>query len=384
MKRRNLLRDSVGIFAGSMVLGSKAFAKPCPPTLHGGSALVTCGGSGSLVDAAAALSPGQSTHVTPNTLQHRQDIQWNVQTIFHDPVRDEIQYMGKPAFNQSQNHSHYTYDIAADQWSTSGQSMFPGFGHIWNATFDPTKGDYWFRPHNSTRMEWFDRSAGANGAWKSTPRQTSPALNGGGAHLGALGWHPNLFGAGNPGIFVWGLFRFFAYNMSTEAWHVLNPSNFSTSGPYWSRVNGQALYLPGSDQLICFADSKGNGHPAVVVDAGAGNSSDVLSDGLVSTGGTPPLEIFGGGGSSNHGHIVHHPNNANRLLLLEEHGSSRVWESANDGASWSQQSYTHPFQAMDNPSSGEYTVGTVAPYGVVIGMTSNSAGGEAVIWKPNN
>ena len=35
-------------------------------------------------------------------------------------------------------------------------------------------------------------------------------------------------------------------------------------------------------------------------------------------------------------------------------------------------------------SSGEYTVGTIPRYGVVIGMTSAADGGETVLWKPNS
>ena len=39
---------------------------------------------------------------------------------------------------------------------------------------------------------------------------------------------------------------------------------------------------------------------------------------------------------------------------------------------------------MVNWSAGEYTVGTIAPYGVVIGMTSDNGGGETVLWKPES
>ena len=379
MKRRSFLKGALGAIATSSGLSRVAVAGPCAPPLVG-APNPQCGvPPASLSETAAGLAPGQSAQFTKNTLQRQEDIQWQLQTIWYDAPRGELQYMGKPASSQSQNHSHYIYTEATDSWSTTGQSLFPGFGHIWNVTFDPINGDYWFRPYNSNSLRWYDRSAST---WKETVSQTSPALNSGNASFAAMGWHPNLFGPGEPGIFIWAVFRFFAYNLSTQSFSVLTPSNFSSSSPYYDRKNGQALYLPGSDQLICFADDRGNGHSAVIVEAGAGNSSNVVSAGLVSTTSAPPILVYGGGGTANHGHVVHHPNDANRLLLLDEHGSSRVWQSTNSGASWQQQSYTHPFQAMNNWSAGEYTVGTIAPYGVIVGMTSNSSGGETVLWKP--
>ena len=72
----------------------------------------------------------------------------------------------------------------------------------------------------------------------------------------AMGWHPNLFGPGNPGIFIWAVLRFFAFNLASGTFSVLNPSNFSNDDPYANRSTGQALYLPATDQLICFAKTQ--------------------------------------------------------------------------------------------------------------------------------
>ncbi len=362
-------------------------ATPCSPQMTGEGSLpgTPCSASGgSLAETASGLASGQSIQFTKNTLQRPEDIQWQVQTIWYDELRGELQYMGKPASSQSTDYSHYIYSEASDTWSTSGTSLFPGTGHIWNVTFDPDNGDYWFRRYNGNELRWFDRSDGSGGSWKQTISQTSPALNSGNTNFAAMGWHPNLFGVGQPGIFIWAVYRFFAYNPATGNFSVLSPSNFSSSSIYWNRFSGQALYLPATDQLICFAKDEGNGHPAILVDAGAGNSSDVLADGLVTSTSSPPIQVCGGGGGSNHGHVVSHPNDSNHLLLLDEHGSSRVWESRDYGGSWQLQSYTHPFQQMNNWSSGEYTVGTISRYGVIVGMTSNSSGGETVLWKPGS
>lgn len=382
MERRKFLVSAIGLAVGGFGARS-ALAKPCPPEIIG-VPNPPCGvGEGSLADVAQSLQAGQSAHFTKNTLQKENDIQWQVQTIWYDSSRRELQYMGKPASSQSTNYSHYIYSEETNSWSTTGQSLFPGTGHVWNVTFDPDNGDYWFRRYNDNIMMWFDRSDGPNGSWKQTVSQTDPALNSGNTNFAAMGWHPNLFGAGKPGIFIWAVFRFFAYNLATQKFSVLSPSNFSSSSIYWNRSTGQALYLPATDQLICFAQDEGNGHPAILVDAGAGNSSDVLSDGFITQVSEPPIEVYGGGGSSNHGHVVHHPDDPDRLLLLDEHGSSRVWESSDRGANWDLQAYKHPFQAMKNWSEGEYTVGTVSEYGVVVALTSDSDGGEAVAWKPH-
>ncbi|MEX2123351.1 MAG: hypothetical protein WD795_05630 [Woeseia sp.] len=383
MERRRFLVGACSLLVGTSGFGRAVVAKPCPPDLTGSGSSTLCGATGlSLAEAAQALTHGQSTHFTKNNLQRENDIQWQVQTVWFDPSRHEIQYMGKPASSQSRDYSHYIYDETSDRWSTSGMNLFPGTGHIWNVTFDPTNGDYWFRRYDDNALRWFDRSDGTNGRWKQTAEQTSPALNSGNTNFAAMGWHPNLFGPGKPGIFIWAVFRFFAYNLATQEFSVLNPNNFSSSSPFWNRSTGQALFLPGTDQLICFAQNEGNGHPAILVDAGAGNSSDIITDGFVTTTSAPPIQVYGGGGDSNHGHVVNHPNNANRLLLLEEHGTSRVWESADYGATWNLQAYRHPFQAMNNWSAGEFTVGTISQYGIVVGIASNSEGGENVIWKP--
>lgn len=385
MQRRKFLAGTIGLLTGAWSSGRAEVSKPCPPDLLGVSDPV-CGESSdartSLSEAALGLAPGQSAYFTKNTLQKETDIQWQVQTLWYDPVRRELQYMGKPASSQSLDYSHYIYSEDSNSWLTTGTSLFPGTGHVWNVTFDATNGDYWFRRYNDNVLNWFDRSDGPNGSWKRTIAQTDPALNNGNTNFAAMGWHPNLFGAGKPGILIWAVFRFFGYNLTTHDFSVLNPNNFSSSSVYYNRSTGQALYLPQTDQLICFAQNGGNGHSAILVNAGAGNSSDIISEGLVTPTSAPPIEVYGGGGTSNHGHVVHHPGDPNRLLLLDEHGSSRVWESADFGASWQLKSYRHPFEDMAAWSAGEYTVGTVSEYGVIVGLTSDTGGGEAVVWKP--
>ena len=348
----------------------------------GGSSPYSCGDT-KLAQVAASLSPGQSAQFTKNLLQNHNDIQWQVGTLFWDPNRRELQYMGKPASGQSLNHSHYIYSADTDTWSTTGQMLFPGIGHIWYPAFDAANGDYFYRQYNTNVIHWFDRSDGANGTWKESPEQLPPALNEGNANFAAMGWHPNLFGAGKPGLFIWAVFRFFGYDLTTHTFSVLSSDKFPSGSPYRNRKTGQAVYLPGPDQLLCFGQANEVGHPALLVKAGAGSSSDVFGDQLVTPTSAPPIEVYGGGADDNHGHVVNHPDDPNRLLLLDESGTSRVWQSDDFGATWVLQSYEHPFQEMHNWSSGEYTAGSV-PCGVVVGMTSDGNGGETVLWKPGS
>ena len=182
MKRCSFLKGTVGVIAG-VTSGVKVVtaADPCPPDISGASNTPQCGvtSSTSLSEAAASIGPGQSIQFVKNTLQAPEDIQWQVQTIWYDSVRGELQYMGKPASSQSLNYSHYVFKESTNAWSTSGQSLFPGTGHVWDVTFDPVNGDYWFRRYNDNVLRWFDRSDGANGTWKQTVSQSSPALNSG-------------------------------------------------------------------------------------------------------------------------------------------------------------------------------------------------------------
>lgn len=376
MKRREFIQGAVGS-AGILLLNGARAVTPCPPAINGATSS-SCGASGrSLEETANSLLPGQSTQFTRNTIQHPYDIQWNVQTIFYDELRREIQYMGKPASGQSLDHSHYIYDEVTDTWTDVGV-VVSGTGHIWSVTFDPDTGDHYFVQYGGQRIWRFRRSDGvALGSWTELG-DPNPDLTSGDVNP-LLGWHPNLFGPGQGGVYAHCTFYGAAYNPSNNTW--TRVTNGSWSAPMRQRPAGQGLYMPGNDRLAMW----GNYRKEVIwVEAGAGLSSDVVGEGLVHAGGEAPITIVGAGGGTVHGHIVHHPDDKNKLLCLEEHGSARVWDSTDDGDTWTLKGYTHPFDAMDNLSGGEWTCGTLAPHGVVIGMTSNNTGGETVLWKPNS
>jgi hypothetical protein len=382
MKRRQFVIGSMGVLGASLHLKALS-AVPCPPALDG-STVPICGDS-SLAEVALSLAPGRHAAFTENRTQHPLDIQWNTLTIYYDSARRELQYVGKPASSQSQLYSHYLYSESSRSWQRVTQ-IYSDFGHVWSSAFDASSGDYYFRRHADNHLHRFVRANGVSaGSWTQTSSQASPALSEGNITWGALGWHPNLFGDGVPGLLVWGAFRFFAYNPATDRWSVLNQQSFESGTPYRARSGGQAVYLPGPDQLICFAqDRYENGENAVLISAGAGNSSDVIGEGYAGLTSKPPIVVAGLGGNEIHGHVVNHPDDPNRLLLLEERGTARVWGSDDHGASWQLKNYSHPFNSMHNSSAGEWTCGVIPDYGVVIGMTSNSSGGETLLWKPGD
>ena len=334
---------------------------------------------------AAGLSSGDFVDFTVHAGAENEDIQWMTESVYYDVLHREFQWMGKDA--GPVDHTHYIYDEVSDTYQTVGTNLFPGSGHIWNKCFDPIEGDYYFRRSNTNSVEVYNRG---NGAWTTTSSQTNPDLNSGNADFAAMGYHPNLFGPGKPGILCWAVFRAFAYNPKTDNWSVLNPSNFSGGSPYIDRRQGDAFYIQATDQLVIFAGQGGaSSDVAIVVEAGAGASNDIFTDGLVSTSSSPPLPIQGLGGTANQGIIVKHPSEPDVLLCLEEHGTARVWRSDNYGATWALQGGTHPFDSNASPSmptnegeAGGFTCGTIWTHGVIIGITSNSSGMHPRLWKP--
>lgn len=330
---------------------------------------------------ADGISAGQNATMTSlvNTLQNGYDIQWNTVTIFYDPDNRRIRYMGKPASGQSTEFSFYEYVESADQWTEPvGNPVDTGTGHIWSATYDTANNNYYHHRYNTNYLAYHNSSTNQ---WSATPTNSAGSLVAGSTPvLGALVYHPNLFGSGAPGIFAWNALGMYAYRIGTQAWSKIAAYG---SGTYYNKQRGQGVYVQSADKIWVSA-SYSSGSVAFTVAAGAGNQSDAISSGHVVQVTNPPIIIDGAGGTTVHGHAIPDPNNPNRLLILEERGSARVWESNNAGTSWTNTGFTHPFNSMNNKSTGEWTCGIIAPYGVVIAMTSNDSGGETKIWKPNN
>ena len=85
-----------------------------------------------------------------------------------------------------------------------------------------------------------------------------------------------------------------------------------------------------------------------------------------------------------HGKLCKHPTDPNKVLILEgSASSSRVWQSTNGGATWTEFG-VHPFYGMATSSIEAFNIGVIPDYGVIIAMSSGGGvGGETRLWKPN-
>jgi hypothetical protein len=337
-----------------------------------------------LAIAASGLSAGQHTDITPNTLQDNDDIQWIVRNVWYDEARKELQYMGKPV-GATTDFAHSRYVELEDQWYYTPNVIVDSFGHSWMNAFDPVNGDYYFTPYSTgaTALNWYDRSDGASGTWKTTVTQAN--LGSGNTPRPGPGYHPNLFGAGNPGIFHWSIFRFYSLNLTTPAW-TDNGTVGASGTAFYNRSSGVGVYMPGSDELLMWAGPRNDsGSKGIAIAAGAGSETALLTAGAFNELPEPPVNINGSGGTTPKGHPINHPNNPDRLLLLEEQSGSRVWESTDYGRSWSLlDGWTHPFGTLTSTTSGTFTCGEIRPYGVVVGISSHSSGGTVRLWRPNS
>lgn len=340
-----------------------------------------------LAAAAAALSPGEGVSTVDGSLfaelsnsdqASTLDVQWQTVSLFHDPIHRELQYMGKPASGQSLEHRHYIFDEATNVWRTTGTGLFPGTGHIWTASFDSVAGDYYFHRWSDDDIRVMTR---ATEGWSETAPSLSP-LQLGGSNAGpacALAWHPNLFGPDDGGLVSYGQFRILAWRKATNTWSEL--ASYSDGSPYHAHQGGQGVYLPGFDRVVMGTGNE-DGAPLVGVAAGSGGVP-----GSVSNLGAPPIGVFGGGGDSNHGMFVVHPADSSRLLMLEDLGEHRVWSSLDGGETWTLASYNHPFHSLlSNIDDGQWTIGSIPLYRVVIALTSGHGGGgpQVALWRPND
>lgn len=343
-----------------------------------------------LATAAASLGPGEWIDFPEglNPLARALDIQWNTVTMYYDPLRRELQYMGKPASGQSLEHRHYIYDEATNTWRTTGRALFPGTGHIWSHAFDPVTGNYYFHRWTDDFVWIMDRSveAGAgetNAPWRQTRRQSEPDLGGSNAGpVAALCWHPSLFGADRPGLIDYGKFRLFAWDPASDTWHVM--ARYGTGSPFWAHAGGQGVYVPALDRAVLgTGKDQGYGRPLIAVDAEAGLEEDGIAAGVIRSLGDPPRMVSGTGGTTISARFLPHPSDPRKLVMLETYGESAVWVSEDGGATWAQSSDPHPFNGMPADSRGMWTCGAIPAHGVVWAMTSRGDGdGSSRLWRP--
>ena len=328
--------------------------------------------------AAAGLSAGDWATFTKNTTQQSDDIKWMTKPLYYDAIHRELQYVGKPASGSSKKYTHYIYDEATDIWTNKG-SFVSEFGHNWTNAIDLLNGDHFlYTDKGGSGLDFIWHYNYSADSWSTIPLTV--------INIGAMAYHPNLFGAGIPGLFVWEGDRFYARHLANETWSDLGATG-GTGTPYGRMANGTGDYLPSIDACICGSTGRESGsdrHPILKIDAGAGNSSDAISEGTITYMGDSPVKIHGSPHSSQHGKLIAHPSDPSRVMILEgSAAASRVWTSPN-GDNWNQKSYTHPFFGMPTASGEAFMIGRVSEYGIIIAMSSDGAGGETRIWKPDD
>jgi hypothetical protein len=341
-------------------------------------------GRTALGQAAYELSPGESVDFTVNTVQNPRDIQWALETIYHDPARRELQYLGMPASSQGGIYKGYKYDEETDQWSLTFDSGLD-VGHAWNTTFDFDRGDYYFRRHNRNEFYRFKRDTNTFAQMANAATDTgivNGLQNANHATSGAVQYHPNLFGNGHPGILVLHAFRFFWYDIEQDRW-TYNDEIYGNN-LYWQRWNGTSVYLADRDEAVIFAEKNdGPENNAIVVKAGAATQSTPVTSGYIVARANNPVRIEGVGLGERHGVVTLHPRDRDRILILEQNGTAQVWESTDGAASWSlRNGWSHPFDNLPTLDPGEWTIGNIPMYGVIIGMSSNESGGGTRLWSP--
>lgn len=328
-----------------------------------------------LADLSVALLPGEHAPFTKNLHNRVPDIKWMTKPLYHDPVRGELQYLGKPQSGYSLDWKHYIYDEASDTWSDEGV-IYNSQGHTWLTTMDPQSGDlFWHNGSGETIVHRYSRA---------TDSHSSISLPGSNGEVATLAFHPNLFGPGIPGIFIWGGNNFYAFNLTSNTLVNIGPNPGGPTNSTTARIkNGTGDYCAARDSVVCGGkdnNSSVDRKPIVEALAGAGNSSDCLAEGTVVYKGEAPVVIYGS--NSTHGKLIADPGDPTKILVLEGFGTARVWESADGGATWTENG-THPFEAELSPTDGgHFMIGRA--YDVIIGMSSGSGGGDALIWKPNN
>jgi hypothetical protein len=356
MNRRDFIARSLGAFGAIGATVVSAQAPPCPPPMVGAGdtpASTGCGGT-SLADAAARLSAGQSANFGSGpSWKFGDSVTWQTATVYHDPARRKVHAVGKVASNNP--YEHYVYDEDSGRWGGNTLSLTT-FGHMWNTAFSPEHGEYYFVISGTQDIQRYVPGSG----WTTTPES---GYSGGSGHAG-MGWHPNLFGTNDGGVVVNATSALVAWRRKTNSWVVLQSG---LSDPGYN--GGSGAYNSASGKLWV---GTGNGGRARSIGTGSGGSA-----GAVSTVGLPPLMVYGGGDGDSTNKMIAHPYSTGKLLLLASN-SSTVYQSTNDGASWSAAGYSHPFSV----GGGQWTCGSLSAYGVVWGLSSPSRGSMSKLWKP--
>jgi hypothetical protein len=357
--------------------------------------------SSTLKTAADSLSEGQWTD-TPISMPSdigSADISWQCRTAFYDDNRREIQLMGKPQASAGglTRCIHWIYDEENNSWTTTATNLVPNmYGHIWMVTFDHTEspGDYYFaggqpldapyrnqiRRYNRSTDSWETLTSSSFNPWSSSPSPDPGPC-----------YHPNLLGPGRPGIYCFGNQGLSYYDVVNDSWtQVRNDIQYDAT---YGKGNGwggnQSLYVPGLD--IALWGSGANGFESsvpqglVITSGGADDTTPTTFDMPA------PITQSSNNSSANEScmMILDPTDPTQKTVMLLERWGNKVYTSNNPTGglgAWTEETWTHPFGADNNPYQDETTAGSwtccsIPRYGVVLGFMSQDGAGT-ILWKP--
>jgi hypothetical protein len=381
MKRRDFIVGSttaLGIIIPALSRG----ATPCPPaelSVDGGSTVATSCEASSLTEIAAGLSPGQSsTSLNDSGMSSsaRYTIQWC--NRFHvDVQKGRAHLLGKNASSQGSERSNNLYDIGSNRWTSA---VFGGdeTGHVYESiAYDPARGEMYTGQWSggSTLKRWTLNSSLSSWTNPATSSFSGSINN---STQPSLGWHPNLFGAGDGGVLALrnessSTTQVIAWRRSSNTWHTIaNTTSGGMSGSYIS--NGAVEYIAAGDYAIA-SFSPGQGGKTYRIGRGSGGNPAAATqiDNV-------PIHC-GYTGQGNVGMLFDDPAGGDSAYILEKGGSNRVWKYGS--GNWALKSYKHPFPGGSATSDGRWVVATCRTLGVFWGI-AQATNIPSRIWRPND
>lgn len=341
----------------------------------------------SLADDASAEFTGTRNNLSVTF----EDVQWQPAVAFYDPIRREIQYMGKPQSGSSTRFTHYIYSEDGDSWTITEpeNAGLEGTGHIWSANFDPASGDYY---HIQYQNDDVFRYTHSTGLWSLIFTLPSDATGGDGTHnpgpWPGTAWHPHLFGTDDPGWLVRGTHGVYAWRKADDSFRELTP----TTGTYEGRSGGDYVYMANANEVVFGSGYIPSGTPNLIA-VGAGTPGS--PPGWTVRNSSLPINVMGRSQATS-GKMVVHPRDPDVIMILEEDdfdnvgdgaNSARWWLSFDNGATFAEQASPHPLRLGIGGAPWEnWTLCTIPDYDVLLaissGHTNNPEGFRWRMWKP--
>lgn len=319
---------------------------------------------------------GEGSPVIPDNDTTQTDaITWQIEGIYYDENRRRVHQLDRQHSSLVLEHAYL--DESANTWSAVDTDLADGnpAGHWRACDFDPQTGRLYWQREGTDDLYIYDPVAG----WSIEDGSSVLTAN---SNPGNLGFHPNLFGAGSPGILTGsyvGDGGFVAYRISDDTWHDLNQSGEPSANLFACLYAGWSIYVPATDELL-MCQSAGD---VFAFAAGAGLETNLSTSNSASARNAAPKGFENpGGGSGNFLYACTHPRQPSVVLAFDAANSNVYYTDDAAATAWQTASFTHPFASELN-TGGEYTVGSLPYHGVVAACESGvSNNANFVYWRP--